>query len=89
MILRDLNRRLQVLTRDLLRAPDRILERKTNELVYLESKLNLLNPKSIMNRGYSLVRIEKTGKLVKKVADVRMGDMLLIELSKGKLRARV
>lgn len=89
MILRDFKNRLDLLSRDLMRIPERILERKTNELAHLESKLNLLNPKSIMERGYSLVRIEKTGKLIKKVSDVKMGDMLLIELSKGKLRARV
>lgn len=89
MILRDFKNRLDLLSRDLMIIPERILERKTNELAHLESKLNLLNPKSIMERGYSLVRIEKTGKLIKKVSDVKMGDMLLIELSKGKLRARV
>jgi exodeoxyribonuclease VII large subunit len=55
----------------------------------LDTKLRLLNPKSIMERGYSLVRIEKTGKIVRKVSEVQMGDRLLVELSKGKITARV
>jgi exonuclease VII large subunit len=44
---------------------------------------------AIMERGYSIVRHAKTGKVIRKAADLRMGDSVLIELWKGKLKARL
>jgi exodeoxyribonuclease VII large subunit len=66
-----------------------ILEKRTWHLEHLRAKLHLLNPRAIMDRGYSIVRILETKKVVKKAADVRMGDKLIIELSKGKITAKV
>lgn len=81
--------RLDQSTKQLVRIPERLFERKKSKVESLESKLRLLNPKSIMERGYSLVRHEKTGKIIRKASDVSMGDQLIIELSKGKIKARV
>lgn len=55
----------------------------------LQTQLLLLNPRAIMERGYSLVRLEKSKKLVRKASDVSMGDRLIIEFSKGSIRAKV
>jgi exodeoxyribonuclease VII large subunit len=55
----------------------------------LQTQLLLLNPRAIMQRGYSLVRLEKSKKLVRKASDVSMGDHLIIEFSKGSIRAKV
>lgn len=66
-----------------------LLERKNQRVESLHTKLRLLNPRAIMERGYSIVRIEKSGHVVKKASDVRMGDKLLIELSKGRITAKV
>jgi len=52
-------------------------------------KLRLLNPMTIMERGYSIVRVEKTKKVVKMVSDVQMGDRLVIQVWKGKITAKV
>lgn len=54
-----------------------------------KTRLELLNPKAIMERGYSIVRLEKNFKLVRKAADIQMGDVLIIELYKGSIRAKV
>jgi exodeoxyribonuclease VII large subunit len=55
----------------------------------LSQKLTLLNPTAIMERGYSIVRVEKTGRVVRMVSDVKMGDKLLIQVWKGKITAKV
>jgi len=64
-------------------------ERIRNQIDRNIVQLKHLNPRAIMDRGYSIVRILKTKKVVKKAADVRMGDELLIELSKGQIKAKV
>jgi exodeoxyribonuclease VII large subunit len=71
------------------KVPEQIIEKNKWKVEKLESQLRLLNPHTIMSRGYSIVRNLKTKKVVKKAADVRMGDELLIELSKGKIKAKV
>ena len=70
-------------------VPPRLFEKRIWQIEKFESQLRLLNPRTIMNRGYSIVRNMKTGKVIKKASEVRMGDSLLIELSKGKIKARV
>jgi len=54
-----------------------------------QQKLRLLSPLNIMERGYSIVRIRRNQKIVKKAADVQMGDELIIQLHKGKITAKV
>lgn len=81
--------RLEGLLKRLLLSPKSFLERRSWQVEHLRTKLNLLNPKAIMERGYSIVRLRPSNKVVKKASDVRMGDQLLIELHKGKIIARV
>ncbi len=71
------------------RLPTIRFEKRKWEVDHLVSQLRLLNPRTIMERGYSIVRIEKTKKVVKKVSDVTLGDKLNIELHKGRITARV
>jgi exodeoxyribonuclease VII large subunit len=73
-----------------IRTSQRIpLERIRWKLEQLEQKLRLLSPLTIMERGYSIVRDEKSGKVIRKVSDVKLGDKLLIQLWKGKISARI
>jgi exodeoxyribonuclease VII large subunit len=71
------------------RLASTLFERRAWQIKTLEEKIRLLNPKTIMERGYSIVRVLKTGKVVKKTSDVQLGDKLLIELSKGWITARI
>jgi exodeoxyribonuclease VII large subunit len=68
---------------------DRPLALRQHQYESLSTKLKLLSPMAIMERGYSIVRHAKTGKVIRKAADLRMGDSVLIELWKGKLKARL
>ncbi|MDB5039241.1 MAG: Exodeoxyribonuclease 7 large subunit [Bacteriovoracaceae bacterium] len=88
-ILTGYRHRLDAQMQRLLASPETFLEKKTWKVEHLNTKLKLLNPRAIMERGYSIVRILETKKVVKKVSDVQMGEKLLIELSKGKITARV
>jgi len=44
------------------------------------NRLAGLNPKSVLQRGYSITTSKKTGLLVKTLEDVRIGDHLITEL---------
>jgi exodeoxyribonuclease VII large subunit len=46
-----------------------------------ENRLEGLNPKSVLKRGYSITTNKKTGLLVKTVDDVRLGEDLITELA--------
>ena len=53
----------------------------------LLNKLNLLNPLSVLSKGYSVVN--KDGKAVKDIKDVKVKDKINIKLHKGTIDAIV
>ncbi|MHC4538108.1 MAG: exodeoxyribonuclease VII large subunit, partial [Planctomycetota bacterium] len=50
-----------------------------------ENRLEGLNPKSVLKRGYSITTNKKTGLLVKTIDDVRLGEHLITELAEENL----
>jgi exodeoxyribonuclease VII large subunit len=46
-----------------------------------ENRLEGLNPKSVLKRGYSITTNKKTGMLVKTIDDVQLGEHLITELT--------
>jgi exodeoxyribonuclease VII large subunit len=46
-----------------------------------ENRLRPLDPKSVLSRGYSITRNERTGKIIKKPADVKVGENITTELA--------
>ena len=54
-----------------------------------EERLSGLDPLKPLARGYSLVKIEKTGKYLRYKQQVGPGDKLDIRLLKGLIRAEV
>ena len=55
------------------------------QLTAKENLLAGLNPKSVLQRGYSITTNKKTGLLVKSPENVRIGDLLITELAKENL----
>ena len=55
------------------------------QLTARENLLAGLNPKSVLQRGYSITTRKKTGLLVRKSADVEIGDLLVTELAEQNL----
>jgi len=51
------------------------------QLTAQANRLAALNPKSVLQRGYSITTNKKTGLLVKALEDVRIGDRLITELA--------
>ena len=50
-----------------------------------ENRLSALNPKSVLQRGYSITTNKQTGLLVKTSEDIRIGDYLITELANENL----
>lgn len=63
------------------------LEQAKKELVYVEDLLRQYDPTRVLKLGYSLVK--SGAKIVKDVASLKVGDILDIQLSNGKIGARV
>ncbi|MFA4028897.1 MAG: hypothetical protein GDYSWBUE_001362 [Candidatus Fervidibacterota bacterium] len=63
--------------------------RLRQRLASAEGKLQALNPKGVLERGYAYVRQPKTGEIVKSVHMVSVGEKLEVVLSDGKLKCEV
>ena len=58
-------------------------------LLVLNKILEGANPQGILDRGYSIVRNAETGKTIRSFSQVKEGEALLIQPSKGKIEAEV
>jgi len=54
---------------------------RTMQLTARENRLAAMNPKSVLQRGYSITTNKKTGSLVKRPDDVQVADVLITELA--------
>jgi exodeoxyribonuclease VII large subunit len=62
-----------------------IIHSRRIRLTAQSNRLPGLNPKSVLQRGYSITTNKKTGLLVRKTDDVRLGDLLATELARENL----
>ena len=68
----------------------KILNKNQLKLATLENKLVVLDPRSVLNRGYSITINERTGGVVTDSGRVQTDDRLTTELAKGqKIHSRV
>ncbi len=68
----------------------KILSKNQLKLTALENTLQALNPRSVLNRGYSLTTNHRNGDLVTRLDQVRVGDRLITELANTqKIHSRV
>lgn len=61
------------------------LERMRSRLQMDLGRLSGLNPAAILARGYSIVRLQSSGSVVRRSPDVRAGDRLQIEMQQGSI----
>lgn len=82
----------EIYVEELLDRLDRCFDNKNEKtalkLSALSDALEKLSPLNIMNKGYSLVYSGK-GRLVKKAADVKVGDKIKIRFFDGEIKAEV
>ena len=70
-----------------LNNPDSLLTKKENHYQLLMEKLELLNPISILAKGYSVAT--KDNKIIKSAKEVKKGDLLDIRLYQGALKVKI
>lgn len=70
-------------------AMDRYVETRTSRLRQAGARLEALNPRAILDRGYSITRDLATGRVVTDAETVSRDDRVEIILSKGRLVTRV
>ncbi len=58
-----------------------ILSTKQLQITAQANRLEALNPKSVLHRGYSITTNKKTGLLIRNSQDVNFGDALITELA--------
>ena len=81
--LRNIESELAINTHRLTSLSNQIFENKKQEISLLASRLESLNPVSILKRGYSVVT--KDDKTVTSVKDVKDGDTLAIDVTDGRI----
>ncbi len=71
-------------------AINSVFTKKQLQLTAAQNRLEALNPKSVLSRGYSITSNKKTGRVVTAAADVNIGDMLITELAgKNRIQSEV
>lgn len=79
--------RMMLLHEQLRSAAERVLERESSRLQLATEVVEAHNPKSILRRGFAIVRIK--GQATPSTDSVSSGDMIDIELTDGNLQAEV
>lgn len=70
-------------------AGDRRVTREEQRLAVVSARLEGLNPEGPLERGYSLVRVERTGRFLREPGEVSPGDRLDIRIRRGRVAAEV
>ncbi|MBR2827892.1 MAG: exodeoxyribonuclease VII large subunit [Bacilli bacterium] len=71
----------------ILQKPYQILDKKSNKYLQLLSKLETLSPLLTLQRGYTITK--KDDKIINSIKDIKIDDLLKIELKDGKVDAKV
>ena len=77
----------KIMASPILKNPYSLFDKKKNKYELLVNTLKLVNPLNILEKGYSLVKVED--KLVKSSKDVKVKDIVNIKLHEGEIMAVV
>lgn len=73
-----------------LAAVTKVLNNRDLEITARENRLAALNPKSVLNRGYSITMNKQTGQVVRTADEVQLDDSLITELANNnRIESRV
>jgi exodeoxyribonuclease VII large subunit len=64
------------------RIVDKRCAEKMLQITAAENRLQALNPKAVLERGYSLTTNQRTGKVLTAASDVTAGDVITTELAR-------
>jgi exodeoxyribonuclease VII large subunit len=65
----------------------RYLDLKNKDLKNISSSIGILDPKSVLKRGYSIVR--KGNKIIKSARDLKEGDLIESEFKDGRKSSKI
>ncbi|MEM6821865.1 MAG: exodeoxyribonuclease VII large subunit, partial [Verrucomicrobiota bacterium] len=68
--------------------PERLLRGKKSHLESTKHQLDLLSPKGVLERGYSLA-YDKEGKLITSVSSLNEGDSVVTQTCDGKIHSKI
>ncbi len=80
-------RYLNIISSNILKEPTNLFIKKQHQFEILLNKVQILNPMSLLDKGYSVVK--KDNKTIKDIKDIKINDEINITLSKGKFNAKV
>ncbi len=87
-IYKDKLNEIKLIKESLNNAMKLYLSNKTSDLRSVRERLQGVNPKRVLDRGFALLK-GKNGKIVKKVSEINVGEEIETTLSDGKLYANV
>jgi len=62
-------------------AAQAVINKIQTQLAAAENRLAALNPKAVLQRGYSITTDKKSGRVIAKPQDVEVGDLMVTELA--------
>lgn len=77
--------RLDQFENQLLRAMHVLLNQKQQKISYCAKVLDTLSPLKILQRGFSVTRNKKNGKLIRRYQEVAAGDYIVTQVSDGEI----
>ena len=80
---------LQNASKDLLKALQLEIERKSTVLAEIVATLQAVSPLSVLSRGYSIISTEPDGKILSSSSQVKIGQTVSAILSEGSIKAEI
>ena len=85
----SLDKEISDLTARLGRSGKVFIDNKFSEFDSMANSLRMLDPEMPLERGYSLVTVEKSGTFLRNPDEVMNGDGLRVRVKSGEIRAKV
>ena len=85
-IVNDMNDEVVSLKEELNESMQEYLGNLSKDIQNKKEQLEMLNPKNIMNRGYS-ISMNKEGKVITSIKDVKIGEKIVTSLSDGSIES--
>ena len=82
-----INKYTYITENHIINNPESLFINFQNKYNLILNKLELLNPISILSKGYSVVKLDD--KIIKSIDNIKIGDNLNIKLHQGEIKAKV
>ena len=84
----DMKEEVKTLKEELHESMNDYLDNLSKNIKNRKEQLEILNPKNVMNRGYS-ISMDKNGKVITNINDVKIGERITTSLSNGTIESVV